>query len=144
MPPEARDASVGYAKVHLNIPMTRKAGHAVYAIARSGQPVRYAQAIAMRDCRFVINARLRVAFEAKPTRRTVHALIAGTITGYDPVPDATATTVRCNPFRYRTFVGDDEAHVVSASTVCLFPDKRIEARGLRYDHATATNWSGPV
>jgi hypothetical protein len=78
----------------------------------------------------VIDRRLREKFEAKPSRRTVHALIKGRLVGYDD-PKLGGETVRCNPFLFDSFVrASDEAVVVAAEDVFLHPNKRIEARGL--------------
>jgi hypothetical protein len=102
-----------------------------YSIKQSGRPVFYAPQLRLVECTFVIDHRLRAMFEAKPSRRTVHALIRGRLVGY-----AAATIdgelVRCNPFLFDSFVrASDQAPVISADEVVLHPDRRIEARGLR-------------
>lgn len=102
----------------------------IYSIKAGSAPVFYAPSARLTRCSFVIDKRLREKFESRMTCRTVHALIKGNLIGYD----ATAVNgeiVRCNPFRYSTFVrASDEVAVYHASEIVLHPDKTIEAIGL--------------
>jgi hypothetical protein len=101
-----------------------------FSVKVSGRPVFLVPALRLQNCRFVVDERLRAQFEAQPTRRTVHALIKGTLVGYD-VTENDGAVVRCNPFVYRGFVrAEDEANVVSADEVTLLPNRVILARGL--------------
>lgn len=96
----------------------------------AGQRVFEVPSIELTDCSFFIDARLRAMFEARPSRRTVHALIRGTVVG-KPSTAINGELVKCDPFRYRTFVRlADERQVTTASTVVLHPDLSIEARDL--------------
>jgi len=102
-----------------------------YSIKFSGRPVEYAAQVYMTDCVFHIDARLRAQFEAKPSRRTVHALVKGTVVAYDRT-DVGGVGVKCNPFKYSAFVrASDERPVDGADAIMLHADKRIEARGLQ-------------
>jgi hypothetical protein len=104
--------------------------HQTYSVKVAGQRVFEVPSIELADCTFFIDARLRAMFEARPTRRTVHALIRGTIVGSPHAP-INGERVKCDPFKYPTFVRQvDEQQVTTASTVVLHPNRIIEARGL--------------
>lgn len=104
--------------------------HHIYSVKVAGQRVFEVPSIELRDCTFFIDARLRSMFEARPSRRTVHALIRGTVVGI-PSTSINGERVKCDPFKYRTFVRQtDEQPVMTASTVVLHPNRAIEARDL--------------
>jgi hypothetical protein len=100
-----------------------------YSVKIAGHPVFYTDAIRLSNCKMIIDPRLRAMFEANPRRRTVHALIRGTIDAFDATP-CNGEIIRCNPFRYRFFVDRYERHVTAARFVTLHPDKTIEAEGV--------------
>ncbi len=112
------------ARVHWHV--TRK----TFSVKVSGQPVFYAPAVSLRDCRFLVDARLRAMFVQRPARRTVHALISGVIVGFEAAPIG-GEIVKCDPFLYAGFRRADTHETVwSARDVVLHPDRRIEATGL--------------
>ena len=104
--------------------------HHTYSVKVAGERVFEVTSIELKDCTFFIDARLRAMFEAHPNRRTVHALIRGTVVGRPTTP-IDGERVNCDPFKYRTFVRQaDERPVTTASTVVLHPNRAIEARDL--------------
>jgi len=103
--------------------------HDAYSVKVAGKPVFLVPQLTLRDCVTVVVPRLRASFEARPQRRTVHALIKGTLVGYDVVPFG-GDIVRCNPFKWSGFVDEDERAVAAADLIVLHPDKKIEVRGL--------------
>jgi hypothetical protein len=104
----------------------------IFSVKMSGRPVYYVPALHLVDCKFVIDKRLRAMFEARPSRRTVHALIKGKLVGYDAKPIG-GELVRCHPFEAANFFREsDKRVVVEADEIVLHPDRRIEARGLRF------------
>ena len=97
-------------------------------------PSNYVTDLRLTNVRFVVDARLRAAFVARPSRRTVHAIIKGEL-----VPLAVPAEpehfegelVLCNPFVFSGFRrARDFADVAGAEEVILTADKRIYARGL--------------
>jgi hypothetical protein len=122
--PELLAAIGKTAKVHWHV--TKR----VYSIAVKGKVIGYVPECTLTNCNFKIDKRLRAAFVAKPSRRTVHALITGTIVSYE-ADCVQGETVYCNPFKFASFVRAlDEREATSAETVLLHSDKRIEAIGL--------------
>jgi hypothetical protein len=103
----------------------------IYSVKRGSDHVYYTPQLVLSDCVFIIDKRLREKFNAKRSRRTVHALIKGRLVSYD-AKSINGETVRCNPFLFESFVrASDEKKVIAADQVVLHYDKRIEARGLR-------------
>jgi len=95
-------------------------------------PMYYAAQLTLRDCSFRIDGRLRELFERRPTRRTVHAHVVGTIEAL-AAASIGGERVSCNPFRYRCFATSANQKAVAAERVVLHPDKRIEAIGITVD-----------
>jgi len=113
------------ASVHWNL------HHQIYSIKIGSDPVFHAKQVVLSDCTFHIDARLRAAFEAKPSRRTVHALVRGTLVSTEPRTVTDAVRIRCNPFKFCTFVrAHDETPVKTAALVVLHADRTIEAIGV--------------
>jgi len=116
------------AKVHLNLPMTAKAGRAVYSVQVGSDRVFYADSVIMTDCDFTVDARLRQKFVSKPSCRTVHAHVKGYIESLNNAHNIGGTRVRCNPFVYAGFVAElTQLRAVRAQRVVLHPDGAIEA-----------------
>jgi len=102
----------------------------LYAIKYPGKPVVYAEQVYMTDCVFHIDKRLRALFDERNSRRTVHALIKGTVVDFRK-RNLRGEAVSCNPFLYQTFVRkSDGAEALTATAIMLHSDKRIEAVGV--------------
>jgi len=102
----------------------------IYSVKAGSAPVFYVPQLRLRDCTFVIDKRLREKFETKMTCRTVHALVKGTLVGYDE-DGIDGERVQCDPFRFSSFVrASDHVAVYRASEVVLHANKTIEAIGL--------------
>lgn len=132
--PAAPDASLLDAvgkpvKVHWHI--TKR----LYSIASrsTGKVIGYAPACELADVKFHIDPRLQRAFKANPRRRTVHALVKGTLVSCDPQP-VDGDRVLCNPFRFDTFVRHvDFTPVWKAEHLALYADRRMIAIGVVSD-----------
>lgn len=102
----------------------------IYSVKAGSAPVFYVPYLRLSDCTFVIDKRLREKFESKMTCRTVHALVKGTLIGYDDAV-ISGERVQCDPFRFASFVrASDHVAVYRASEVVLHANKTIEALGL--------------
>jgi len=113
------------AKVHWHI--TKK----MYSVSVRGKVVAYVPEIALAQAVFHVDQRLRTKFEARPSRRTVHALVRGQIVTYAAPPTGMAASILCNPFLYRGFVrATDLAVAQTADLVLLSADRSMEAYGL--------------
>jgi hypothetical protein len=99
----------------------------IFSVKESGHPVYYVPELTMEDVTFHVDPRLRAMFEAKPSRRTVHAVVKGRIVSR--VAEAIAgRTVACNPFAFSGFRFEDDglpAH--RAQRLALRADRRLVA-----------------
>jgi hypothetical protein len=124
IPEVGPDAALGRrVSVHWNLHFD------AYSVKVAGKPVFMVPQLTLRDCVTVVVPRLRAAFEAKPSRRTVHALIRGTLVGYN-ADSFGGDALHCNPFQWIGFVDSSERVVASADLIVFHPDKKMEARGL--------------
>ena len=103
-----------------------------YSVKEGRAPVYYAASLHLRNCTFIVDARLRALFEAHPNRRTVHALVRGELVSTDAPMIENGERVRCNPFHFAGFRrAADDALVTHAEEIALYADKTIAAKGLR-------------
>jgi hypothetical protein len=104
-----------------------------WSIRQGGKVCGHFVTVRLRDCTFVINARLRAMFDAKRSRRTVHAWVKGYLV-QENADTIGGETVRYNPFEHTAFTRvSDSSRVDTAQEVYLHENRRIEARGFDED-----------
>lgn len=92
-----------------------------------GSPVRHADAVALENVRFVVQAGGRARVLARKVR-AVHAYAAGTPA--EVIDPAGMTEVTYNPYRSPTFTTRDGTPVTSAALVVFHTDGKAYAEGL--------------
>jgi hypothetical protein len=117
------DRSIASGKLcHVHWHVTRR----IYSVKESGHPVYYVPELTMRDVVFHVDDRLRAMFEARTSRRTVHALVKGRI--ISPVAETfEGRHIRCNPFAFRGFRYDDNQEAHKAERLALHRDRSMIA-----------------
>ena len=102
----------------------------VWSVRQSGRVVKHCTHILLSDCRYLVGEAGRVKV-LKEKKKNVHAGISGyVVNGSIPRIPAYSEEVTYNPYKYTSFVGEDEDPVAAsdyAELTCTKKSRKVEA-----------------
>ena len=100
------------------------------SVRHKGLVVNHTQEIALENVKFVVSqAGRRRVLEEK--RKNVHAFVRGEIRAMDVYDSEPGHVVKYNPYKYNSFVDENETPVKGAKKVAIF-GKKVVAWGLEF------------